>query len=440
MERWHDVPLNDLRWDDLCTKEATGQCALCDVLAERERFEQRWFKGGGFYEVKNAVVPSLKKGLSWLRAHAPLALNCVTRFADRRFFDEDAFTFKGVMTFVLQMLGVLGIIIAAQLFAHPASVRARNFEPVGCLDINQYEEHFALMGVDDRKKFDLREIIDRFVNKPEDEKVNGPMHHITCWYVTPRSARREQEVRELAFDMRRTGHPFRSGSEYVRRLALGTAPFVQLDREWELSPSNALRFIPFAPDAIYLDVKVIMKPSNQKSIYTEHSRWEGRISYKNIVGIQEVVEAIEHSALQGQERDWALEIIDAARWFINRVELKNLSSHAIAQKTTLSINQRGLSSAEFLSGSGPLEFTQRGGSFLVHVEKILPGEQLWGVIRTKKPIGDSQLQVISDPTLVFDRESLKKFLKWYGLVLIPLFFLWWLGNWHTRKVQKDFQK
>ena len=40
MERWHDVALDDLRWNDLCTKEATGQCALCDKLAERERFEQ----------------------------------------------------------------------------------------------------------------------------------------------------------------------------------------------------------------------------------------------------------------------------------------------------------------------------------------------------------------------------------------------------------------
>ena len=69
MERWHDVPLDDLRWDDLCTKEATGQCALCDKLAERERFEQRWFKGGWLLEMKNAVAPSLKKGFRWLLGH-----------------------------------------------------------------------------------------------------------------------------------------------------------------------------------------------------------------------------------------------------------------------------------------------------------------------------------------------------------------------------------
>jgi hypothetical protein len=78
-------------------------------------------------------------------------------------------------------------------------VRARNFEPVGCLDINQYEESFTLMGVEYPQK--LREVIDRFVNKPEHDKVRGPMHHFMCWYVTPRSAQREQEVRELASKM-----------------------------------------------------------------------------------------------------------------------------------------------------------------------------------------------------------------------------------------------
>jgi hypothetical protein len=46
MEHWYDRPVNDLRWNDLCTKAATGMCALCEALAERDRFIQRWFKGG----------------------------------------------------------------------------------------------------------------------------------------------------------------------------------------------------------------------------------------------------------------------------------------------------------------------------------------------------------------------------------------------------------
>jgi hypothetical protein len=37
------------RCNELCTKEATGQCALCDVLAERDRFI-RLCKGGIFID------------------------------------------------------------------------------------------------------------------------------------------------------------------------------------------------------------------------------------------------------------------------------------------------------------------------------------------------------------------------------------------------------
>ena len=36
--------------NELCTKEATGKCALCDALAERDRFIRLWFKGGLFID------------------------------------------------------------------------------------------------------------------------------------------------------------------------------------------------------------------------------------------------------------------------------------------------------------------------------------------------------------------------------------------------------
>src|SRR5713101_421373 len=34
------------RCNELCTKEATGSCALCEALAERDQFERFWCKGG----------------------------------------------------------------------------------------------------------------------------------------------------------------------------------------------------------------------------------------------------------------------------------------------------------------------------------------------------------------------------------------------------------
>jgi hypothetical protein len=32
------------RCNELCTKEAKDLCALCDALAERDRFERFWFR------------------------------------------------------------------------------------------------------------------------------------------------------------------------------------------------------------------------------------------------------------------------------------------------------------------------------------------------------------------------------------------------------------
>ena len=36
--------------NELCTKETTGSCALCEALAERDRFEQFWFQKKRFCE------------------------------------------------------------------------------------------------------------------------------------------------------------------------------------------------------------------------------------------------------------------------------------------------------------------------------------------------------------------------------------------------------
>ena len=48
------------RCNELCTKEITGTCALCEALAERDRFEQFWFRGG-------LIVAGLRTGQHWGR-------------------------------------------------------------------------------------------------------------------------------------------------------------------------------------------------------------------------------------------------------------------------------------------------------------------------------------------------------------------------------------
>ena len=40
---------------ELCTKDAIGSCSLCVALAERDRFERRWFKGGLFIDGAHAM-------------------------------------------------------------------------------------------------------------------------------------------------------------------------------------------------------------------------------------------------------------------------------------------------------------------------------------------------------------------------------------------------
>jgi steroid delta-isomerase-like uncharacterized protein len=43
------------RCNELCTKEVTGQCALCEALAERDRFIRLWMKGGFLREGLRAM-------------------------------------------------------------------------------------------------------------------------------------------------------------------------------------------------------------------------------------------------------------------------------------------------------------------------------------------------------------------------------------------------
>jgi steroid delta-isomerase-like uncharacterized protein len=43
------------RCNEFCTKEATGQCALCEALAERDRFIRLWMKGGFLREGLRAM-------------------------------------------------------------------------------------------------------------------------------------------------------------------------------------------------------------------------------------------------------------------------------------------------------------------------------------------------------------------------------------------------
>ena len=56
------------RCNELCTKEIKGVCALCEALAERDRFERLWFRKEefrrGFHLVQKGLYPVPRRG--WL--------------------------------------------------------------------------------------------------------------------------------------------------------------------------------------------------------------------------------------------------------------------------------------------------------------------------------------------------------------------------------------
>src|SRR2546430_715620 len=43
------------RCNELCTKDVTGTCTVCEALAERDRFLRFWFQGGLFVDGVHAM-------------------------------------------------------------------------------------------------------------------------------------------------------------------------------------------------------------------------------------------------------------------------------------------------------------------------------------------------------------------------------------------------
>jgi len=66
------------RCNELCTKDARGSCAVCDALAESDRFVRFWLKGGLFIDGLRAL--KRRGGFTCLRQEAGL----LGRLRDRR--------------------------------------------------------------------------------------------------------------------------------------------------------------------------------------------------------------------------------------------------------------------------------------------------------------------------------------------------------------------
>ncbi len=237
-----------------------------------------------------------------VREMTVLFLRGLTRF----FFDPDAFTFKGIMAFVLQMLGVLAVLMSLQFLSNPVTVSVENREPVSCLDLNQYEETFTLRQSPYPKKLEAsvkaltarhwpHEFFRVTVGPTPTRLTRDPSefpHHILCWYDPPRSPERGRYVSALrqaamaaASDSQLLGDP-RSRIERARRIARSEeAPSNAIERR-ELDAANALgQLESFSSAAARLDLHAVMKSSDSRSVYATAAGWKGDVIVAEIPGV-----------------------------------------------------------------------------------------------------------------------------------------------------------
>lgn len=374
----------------------------------------------------------------------------VTRVGDgleRFFYDPDAFRFKGMMTFGLQLLAVLGMGISLQFLARPASVVVENREPIACFDTAIFEESYALRKLaypqqlqDTIRKVALRDWPSLVYLIPIGAVARGlprspadVRHHVLCWYVNPRSAERLEEIRRLKAAMLRGsqqssyGEPFLSGwIEHAKRMARTEGEPIDTRRQREFSASSFLTGLAdFSTPATPLDLAVVLKPPDSESRYRNAAAWKEDIRIVEISGPSDVLKAIEASGLQGEALAHAFEQFDYARCFLNWVEVSTTSTHAVAPKVSIAIARRP-GQSEVLGGT--LQLNQHQRHFTGTLEKLLPRERFWALLKTSRPIQTSDIEVVTDPTAFFDPHGVWKVVPIIGLVVLA----WTVANIRVR--------
>ncbi len=365
------------------------------------------------------------------------------------FYDPDAFRFKGIMTFGLQLLGVLGLGISLQLLAHPAAVIVENREPIACFDTALFEESYALRKLAYPQK--LREAIQKLTLRdwPNSEYLitvgavsrglPSPAdisHHILCWYIKPRSAERLKEVRRLRDAVLRglerpptSGEPSLStwATRRAERMARAEDEPIDTLPLRELSASSFLtRLTEFSTPTMPLELAVVLKPPDSESRYRNPEAWKEDIRIAEISGDADILNAIEVSGLQGYDLAQAFEQFDHVRCFFNWIAVSTTSTHALASKVSITIARRP-GRSDVLGGT--LQLNQQQRHFTGTIEKLLPKEQPWALLRTSRPVQTSDIDVATDPTPFFDRDRVWKVTPFMGVI----FLAWIVGNVHARQ-------
>ena len=89
------------RCNELCTKDTTGYCALCEALAERDRFERLWFQKGvfrrGFHILRQWLYPVPRR--DWEVRHQAVVREAHKQYSET--INKVMFTLLSVALFCL---------------------------------------------------------------------------------------------------------------------------------------------------------------------------------------------------------------------------------------------------------------------------------------------------------------------------------------------------
>jgi hypothetical protein len=337
------------------------------------------------------------------------------------FYQPSAFTLRGVLSFILEMVGVVAAVYGAQLFFRAPTVEAKNVDPVAYIDLRAFREAY------ERSRIPVpQRLLDSLYGLAEVEPSDRPV--ILCWYHPARSSAREAEVRAASGRLARPRLEKPDNSieytldEYRSRLASTSRPpteFLGLD---ELPIGVVTHLKDFSSPGAPLDAWRVLRPSDPASPRFDRSTW----AEWSVLGVESgaVLRAVEMARLSNLELRAALEVLLAETWVLNRLQLRNTSAHASASDVAVEVNHTGNGPLEYLGGD--LRGEMRGReAFYSRIDRLLPGEARTALFRTRYwSIGGAGIRKNWDPSLVFD-PAIAGVLSW---VIVVLSAFWFIGN------------
>lgn len=328
---------------------------------------------------------------------------------------------------IFQLAGFLGVLIATRLFTTPPDIELVNADSIGCLDLAQYEESFSLRGVQFPEK--LRKAIDAGFQTSGQSR--SP-HHILCWHHPSLPPERQQQALELQQQQLKKlllqSAPLQPDPQYridrAKRLLLAVdAPRMSWPTAEGRAGATIFRMHEFGTDDKPLHVMNLLKPWRLASKYHNKSNWDN-FQISELSDWRSFVAMIEQLNLASLGTAIALEEIRTVRWIINWVGVRNPSPDIVVERAKISIDHSDRGLIEVLGGT--IDFEKRGQRLTAQVDRLLPLETRWAVIRTNNGrIANEELQKTVDRNPpAFD----PKVIWWFTPFAVLLLSLWVVGN------------